>query len=155
MKTRMAQGCASQAIRRSVLNRIGPLPANAYSWEDWDIDVRLMDAGETNVFVPNALLFTDRPTTFREYWQNAVRCYRSHLVGLWQYREMLLRRPAWGFLEILFYLISFALTIIIICSLTLAILRPELIPAILQINLLGVIWIGGRRIALAAEVRGF
>ena len=97
--TTLAQGCSSQAIRRDILNRIGPLPVNAFAWEDWDIDVRLLEAGETNAFAHEAGLLTERPVTFKEFWGNAVRCYRSHLAGLWYYRARLLRKPVWGFLR--------------------------------------------------------
>ena len=137
------------------MERIGPLPVNAYSWEDWDIDVRLMQAGETVVFVPAARLLTDRPTTVREYWQNNVRCQRAHLAGLWYHREALRSRPAWGFSEIFFYLVSFGVILALVAAIVLAILLPEYRRVIVQLIALGMLWIGGRRVALAAEIAVF
>ena len=137
-----APGCASLAIRRDVLERIGPLPVNAYSWEDWDIDVRLMQAGETNVFVPAARLLTDRPATVREYWQNNVRCQRAHLAGLWYHRQVFLSRPAWGFYEVLIYFVSFGVFLALAAAVVLAILFPEYRQIIAQLVALGMLWIG-------------
>lgn len=153
--SRQAAGCASQAIRRNVLNRIGPLPANAYSWEDWDIDVRLMKIGERNVFVPEARLFTDRPTTLSEYWHNLIRCQRSHLAGLWFHRDMILINPVWGFTEILFYVISFGVALALFVGLIVGILRPVFLPSILTLLSIGLVWILGRSAVLAAEIAAF
>lgn len=150
-----AAGCASQAIRREVLNRIGPLPANAFSWEDWDIDVRLMEAGEANILAPNARLLTDRPTTVGEYWRSLVRCQRSHLAGLWYHRKMVRARPLWGLFEILFYFVSFGVALAVLAGFIIAIVRPEFLPLILQIGVLGGVWILGRAASLAGEVAAF
>jgi cellulose synthase/poly-beta-1,6-N-acetylglucosamine synthase-like glycosyltransferase len=71
--TELAQGCSSLAIWRTKMNEIGPLPTNAFSWEDWDIAVRLVNAGESVCFAPKARLLTSRPSSLKEYWNIIVR----------------------------------------------------------------------------------
>jgi cellulose synthase/poly-beta-1,6-N-acetylglucosamine synthase-like glycosyltransferase len=153
--SQLGAGCSSLAIQRKALEGIGPLPPAAYSYEDWDIDIRLLDAGEQIAFAPGARLLTDRPTTFRQYWAATLRSYRSHLAGVWYHRELFLRRPAWAVRELLFLFYGAAVSLAAITSIFLVVLQPSLVPVIGQGVLLFGLWTLGRRAALGVEVAIF
>jgi cellulose synthase/poly-beta-1,6-N-acetylglucosamine synthase-like glycosyltransferase len=155
MGSKLGAGCSSLAIRRDVLERIGPLPPNAYSWEDWDIDIRLLDAGEQILFAPDARLLTDRPTTFSEYWVATLRSYRSHLAGVWYHRAIFLRRPRWALSELLFLVYGATASLIALISVLLVVLIPSLLAVVSQGAGLFALWTLGRRAAQAAEVAAF
>lgn len=153
--TNMAQGCSSLAIRRDVLDRLGPLPAKAYSWEDWDIDVRLIHAGHGSLFAEGACLTTDRPATLGQFWTNSVRCQRSHLAGLWYHRSVFSKHPVWALQELLFFAISSTLGIATIAGALIATTHPSRRPTVLKAAALILLSILGRRAALGAEVAAY
>jgi GT2 family glycosyltransferase len=149
------QGCSSIAIKRDALEAIGPLPANAYAWEDWDIGVKFTQIGVTIEFSSQANLLTERPATLTEYWANAVRCHRSHLIGIWHHRAVMFQKPIFGLYECYFYLLSSALVFVLIGAIVLALFQPSAIPLIsLWLGLI-MIWILGRRAALTTEIAIF
>ena len=153
--TNMAQGCSSLAIRRDVLDQLGPLPAKAYSWEDWDIDVRLIHAGHESLFAEDACLTTDRPATLGQFWTNSVRCQRSHLAGLWYHRSIFFKHRVWAIQELLFFAISSTLGIAAIAGALVATTHPSRRPTVLKAAALILLSILGRRAALGAEVAAY
>jgi cellulose synthase/poly-beta-1,6-N-acetylglucosamine synthase-like glycosyltransferase len=151
----LGQGCSSLAIRREVLERIGPLPVNAYSWEDTDIGVRLAKSGEKVVFVSSARLTNERPATLRDYWKTAIRVHRSHLVWLWYWRMVVIKQPKWLLFECYFQMLSVILLVGMIAGIGIAIAIPTSTLIITQISGLVVLWMFGRRAALSGEIAAY
>lgn len=148
-------GCASVAVRREVLARVGNLTVDAYSWEDWDLYARLADAGERIVPVPSALLYSDRPATFAEFWHMNQRAFRTHLAGLWRYRAKAARRPLWALYELFFLAFGSIVTLALLAGLVAVIVQPSLLPMIGSLAALLLVWIFGRRASIGAEVVTF
>ena len=148
-------GCASPAIRREALERIGSLTAKAYSWEDWDVYARLANANERIVPAPHAKLLSDRPTTLREFWANTLRAFRTHLAGLWYHRAIFIRHPFWAFYELFFLVYGAGLTLAMIAGIVTIAVRPALLPTVTTWAALLALWIFGRRAALAGEVYAY
>jgi cellulose synthase/poly-beta-1,6-N-acetylglucosamine synthase-like glycosyltransferase len=153
--TNLGQGCSSLAIRREVLEKIGPLPENAFSWEDTDVGVRLSKAGEKVAFAPAARLLNERPATFKDYWRTAVRVHRAHLVLLWHWRKILIQRPKWGLFQVYFHVLSLAVLIALAVGLGVAIAFPAAAGSIALFAALAALWMFGRRAALGAEIAAF
>jgi cellulose synthase/poly-beta-1,6-N-acetylglucosamine synthase-like glycosyltransferase len=153
--SKLGAGCSSLAIRREVLERIGPLPPAAYSWEDWDIDIRLLDAGEQVSFAPGARLLTHRPFTFSQYWAATLRSYRSHLAGVWYHRDLFLRRPLWGVYELFFLVYGAMVSLAALGAVILVAVVPSLLPTVSLGIALFALWTLGRRAALGVEVAVF
>ena len=153
--TSLGQGCSSLAIRRDVLERIGPLPVNAYSWEDADIGVRLAKAGEKVAFVSSARLRNERPASFEAYWKTAIRVHRAHLTLLWNWRKALIQRPKWMLYECYFHVLSAVLLIGVLAGLGIAIAIPSSAGMIAQITALAALWMFGRRASLAGEIAAY
>jgi cellulose synthase/poly-beta-1,6-N-acetylglucosamine synthase-like glycosyltransferase len=152
---KLAQGCSSLAIWREKLEQIGPLPANAFSWEDWDIAVKLVDAGEQITFAPDARLVTSRPATLKEFWDNAVRCYTSHLAALWHHRAVFIRQPLWAARELYLTGFSVALAFAAGVGAITALTEPSKTGTIVKAAALVALWIAGRRAALSAEIAAY
>jgi len=145
-------GCASVAIRREALNRIGSLTTEAYSWEDWDVYARLVNAGERIVPAPQAKLLSDRPKTLGEFWANNLRAFRTHLAGLWYHRAMVIRHPIWAFYELFFLGYGATLSLAMIAGLIAIVIQPALTATVAIWAALLAVWIFGRRAALSGEV---
>lgn len=150
--TKMAQGCSSIAIYRDILAKICPLPPQAYAWEDWDIDVRLINGGYNISFAEGAKLRTDRPSTLKQFWFNSIRCQRSHLAGLWYHRLLFLRHPFWLLQELFFPIFSFLFFILTLASITIAVVFPSNTQYMLLFTFLVIFWVLGRRAALGLEI---
>jgi cellulose synthase/poly-beta-1,6-N-acetylglucosamine synthase-like glycosyltransferase len=151
-QTKLFQGCSSVALTRKAYNLIGSLPADAFAWEDWDIGIRLFKLGERVEFAPQACLLTERPATWREYWANAVRCHRSHLVGIWHHRKVIAKKPVLALSESYLYLFSIAFYLISISFILLGLIFPVYGPSLIFTWMLIMFWILGRRAAITAEV---
>jgi cellulose synthase/poly-beta-1,6-N-acetylglucosamine synthase-like glycosyltransferase len=154
-KVAVFPGCASVAIRRDALQKAGSLTADAYSWEDWDVYARLVDAHQRIVPVPQAKLLSERPATFREFWANNLRAFRTHLAGLWYHRNIAVRRPLWAIHEIFFLAYGSALSLAGLGALAVVAVRPAWLPTVAKGAALLALWIFGRRAALAAEVAAY
>ncbi len=153
--TSLGQGCSSLAVRRQVLERVGPLPVGAFSWEDADVGVRLAEAGEKVAFAGNARLRNERPASLAEYWATAIRVHRAHLVLLWNWRSALIRRPKWMLFECYFHLLSAVLCVGAVIGLGIALAVPASAGMVGQIMALVALWILGRRAALGAEIAAY
>lgn len=151
-KVAVFPGCSSVAIRREALERIGSLTAAAYSWEDWDVYARLVNAHERIVPAPQAKLLSDRPTTLREFWANTLRAFRTHLAGLWYHRTIFIRHPLWALYELFFLVFGATLTLALIVGLVTIAVQPAAMPTVAKWAALLALWIFGRRVALAGEV---
>lgn len=149
---KLGAGCSSLAIRKETLERIGPLPVDAYSWEDWDLDVRLLDAGEQIAFTPGARLISDRPTNLGEYWSIILRSFRTHWVGVWYHRQVFLRHPMWGIMELFFLVYGAAVSLAAIASLIATIVQPTLLTMVGKTLVLFALWTLGRYGVLGVEV---
>ena len=150
--TELAQGCSSLAIWRTKMNEIGPLPTNAFSWEDWDIAVRLVNAGESVCFAPKARLLTSRPSSLKEYWPIIVRSYTSHLAGMWHHRAVFFKRSVWAIRELYFTVFSTALVLATMGGIVTIIINPMSAPTIFMLAIILAVWIAGRRAAIGAEI---
>lgn len=155
LDAKLAQGCSSFAIWRAKLEQIGPLPANAFSWEDWDIAVKLVAAGEEIVFAPEARLLTARPATIGEFWNNLLRSYSSHLVALWHHRTVFIHRPLWAASELYMTLFSTALALAAGMGMLVALARPSQAATVAKWAGLIALWIAGRRAALGGELAAY
>jgi cellulose synthase/poly-beta-1,6-N-acetylglucosamine synthase-like glycosyltransferase len=149
------QGDRSIAIRKDVLQRVGGLPVHTYAREDWDLGVRLEQAGYRVVFAEGARLVTDRPATLRESWVHQLRWRRTHLSGLWEHRRTLLKQPFRAFFQLYGYILSLALSIGAIIFLLLWIVQPGWHTCLLQAFLLVTVWLCARRAALAGELAAY
>ena len=87
------QGSGSIALRREALDLIGGLPEHVRVGVDWDLHVRLAGHGLRPVYCPDALVLTERPATFREWWTNETRWRRAHLASLFRSRELRRQQP--------------------------------------------------------------
>lgn len=148
-------GCASVAVRRAALERIGSLTVDAYSWEDWDVYARLIDSNERIVPAPQAQLVSERPLTLREAWANSLRAFRTHWAGLWYHRRIAIRRPLWAVNEAFFLVYGAVLCLLMLGGLVGAVVSPSLRPMVVRWGTLLVVWISGRRAALAAEAAAY
>lgn len=149
------QGDRSVAIRRAVFARIGDLPAHTYAREDWDLGIRLQKAGEQVAFARRARIRAPRPATLGEFWQNEVRWRRTHLTGLWEHRAFFLRHPWMALGQVYVYGLSAFLAPAAVTGTILAILWPPARVVLGGAAALTVLWIGGRRAALGAEVAAY
>jgi cellulose synthase/poly-beta-1,6-N-acetylglucosamine synthase-like glycosyltransferase len=86
------QGSGGIALRREVLDALGPFPEERVS-SDWDLDARVDLAGFRKVFAPDAVIRTHRPATVGEWWRNEMRWRRLHLLSLLRLRRGLLDTP--------------------------------------------------------------
>lgn len=148
-------GCASVAIRKDILEKIGPLTAEAYSWEDWDVYARIVEAGGKIVPCLRAKLISDRPTTFREYWQVNMRAFRTHLAGLWFHRKVAIQHPIWALNELFFLCYGASICLAFIAGVIIVLIQPSSFPIIGNITALFIIWICGRRAAIIGEAVAF
>lgn len=154
-RTNVFPGCASVAIKRNFLTKIGLLTDIAYSWEDWDIYARIIDNGESIIPVIQAKLLSDRPATFNEFWNVNMRAFRTHLAGLWYHRLIAIKRPLWAINELFFLLYGAFLSVTCIAGIVIILLNPTQIPSFISIGILLTLWIIGRRAAIVAEVAAY
>ena len=154
-KTNVFPGCASVAIKRELLSKIGKLTNEAYSWEDWDVYARIINAGERIIPVTRAKLLSDRPATFTEFWDVNMRAFRTHLAGVWYHREKVFKQPLWAIDELLFLGFGSALSLAFIGGVLAVLAKPTLLPMISNIAALLAVWIFGRRAAIVAEVAAY
>ena len=155
LKLSWIQGDRSIAIRRELLERIGGLPTHTYAREDWDIWARLGQTSEQVVFAKGALLTTDRPATIRESWRHQVRWRRTHLSGVWEHRSALLKHPAYLFMQVYDYLVSIVLVVSSLAGMYAIIFRLAWLTSLLNLSALALVWLGGRRAAVAWAVAAY
>ncbi len=153
--TALGQGCSSIAIRREAFEKIGPLPTEAFSWEDADIGFRLAKAAEKIAFVPSAKLINERPATFLDYWKTAIRVHRAHLALLWHWRRLIQQKPKWIFFQSYFHIFSLVLFAGLLLSAFLALMVPSSAKVLLNIIALVFIWMIARRAALSGEISAY
>ncbi len=149
------QGDRSLAVRSEALVKIGGLPSHTYAREDWDLGVKWAQAGVKVAFAPGACLRTQWPATLQEFWKREVRWRRTHLAGLWEHRAFARRNPVWFFYQFFFYGLSALLSLALVASLLAAIAWPATRLTVAGAIVLALIWLGGRRAALGAEVAAF
>jgi cellulose synthase/poly-beta-1,6-N-acetylglucosamine synthase-like glycosyltransferase len=154
-KVYVSPGCASMAIRKDILNNIGPLTTNAYSWEDWDVSARIITRGGQFIPAPRAKLLSDRPASFKEFWDVNMRAFRTHLAGLWHHRKLITKQPLWAINDMFFLFYGSALSILIISGIITIFIKPTLLPLIGNLEVLLVFWLSGRRAAIVAEAASF
>jgi cellulose synthase/poly-beta-1,6-N-acetylglucosamine synthase-like glycosyltransferase len=153
--TSIGQGCSSLAVRRDVLERIGPLPETAYSWEDADVGMRLAKAGEKVAFAPAARLRNERPATLRSYWSTAIRIHRAHIVALWHWRSNMIRNPGAMLFAWYFHLLSACLFVAAMAGLAIAFAFPASAKLVGQGAALGALWMFLRRASLGTEIAAY
>ncbi|HEU5087355.1 MAG TPA: glycosyltransferase family 2 protein [Roseiflexaceae bacterium] len=84
------QGSGSIAIWRWALEQAGGfLEQGRYGADDWDLDARLLHRHLPRQYAQRAVVRTERPATWREWWQNELRWRRAHLRWMWVSRRML------------------------------------------------------------------
>ena len=136
------EGDRSIAIRHDLLEAIGGLPFHAYAREDWDITVRLDQAGYPIAFAKDAVLVTDRPATTREYLADNIRFRRTLLAGLWEYRDEFARhQPLRAFGQLYFFFVSFGVCLAVLTGAVVGVRNPALRPAVGRASLLLSAWL--------------
>lgn len=150
------QGSGSIAVQHTALLQSGGFPAQVTVGVDWDLDTRLKEQGFQVGFARAAKVLTHRPATLREYWRNEIRWRRAHLASTWRHRRFYLQNPHSGLRQIFFYLMALAATGALILALTGLVMwfvAGTIVPT--SLALLFLLWIAGRRAALAVEVAAF
>jgi GT2 family glycosyltransferase len=99
------QGAATIAIERSLLEGLGGFATDAFA-DDWELDARLAARGIARAYAPAALVTTERPATFGEYWRNEVRWRRAHLATVRRMPQHLLAGPSTAVRTLLPYLVA-------------------------------------------------
>jgi len=150
------QGSGSIALNREALLKSGSFPTGVSVGVDWDLDARLKEAGFMCGFTPNAQLWTERPSTLLEYWHNEVRWRRAHLAATWRHRIYYLDNLRLGLREISFYLVALAfagsLITLVLGGLVWATTGWG---ALIGLAILFLLWVAGRRAAIAMEVAAY
>lgn len=71
---------ASIALSFEALNAIGgKLPEDAVAADDWDLSQLILKKGLQRKYVKEAVVYTERPQTWLDYWKNEVRWRRGLL----------------------------------------------------------------------------
>ncbi len=98
------------AFRREALQRIGGFTVDTVA-EDTDIAVRVYLDGWRSVFEPQAIAWTEVPTTWRPFWRQRIRWHFGSCQVLWKHRKRLGRRPRrFGLLMVPYTFVSLVVT---------------------------------------------
>ncbi len=152
-RARPLQGSGGIALQRLVIEQLGgKLPEDVPVGVDWDLDVRVKSLGIECVYTPEAILYTERPATFNEFWQNETRWRRAHLAGLWRHRHILLQHLSQIIEKTLFYIIAFPIALIFFISIASLVAGEFNLAAWCSLVL---IWIIGRQIALVGGIAAY
>lgn len=77
---------AFQTVRRDALEAVGGWSTDATLAEDFDVSIRLQEHGRI-WFTPDAIAYTDAPTTFKDLYEQRVRWAKKGLVTLFHHRD--------------------------------------------------------------------
>lgn len=150
------QGSGSIAVHRSALQRIGDFPEHVLVGVDWDLDVRVAQAGIRRAVSPQAVVVTERPATLGEYWHNEVRWRRAHFASLLRHHKTFLAGPLAAGLSLYLYALAwFVLASMIATTLVVLLARGELQGFVSGLWIVFIAWLLLRRAALAAEVAAY
>jgi cellulose synthase/poly-beta-1,6-N-acetylglucosamine synthase-like glycosyltransferase len=140
------QGSGSMAIWRWAWDRVGAIPEGAYA-DDWDLNARIHHAGMRVSYAPTAVVWSERPATLAQWWQNELRWRRIHLTSL--IRIARAEMPdTWSAARALYpYLVGWSFV-----TLASAALAQRLLPA--RPRLAGSAWLAVTATALARELAG-
>jgi cellulose synthase/poly-beta-1,6-N-acetylglucosamine synthase-like glycosyltransferase len=149
-------GSGSIAIRREALEAIGGFPRDVYVGVDWDLNVRLAERGMQRGFAEDAVVWTDRPATLRESWNQEVRWRRAHMLTLWRHRNWFLTGISGSLRNTRFYLLTAAIgAAVCVAAVTLLIGWREGFQWLVSIVALLILLLAGRRTALAGKVASY
>jgi cellulose synthase/poly-beta-1,6-N-acetylglucosamine synthase-like glycosyltransferase len=155
-RTTDLQGSGAIAIRRETIALIGGFPEDVLVGVDWELDVRLTLLDVPRAFCPDALIFTERPATVREYWRNEVRWRCAHFSSLFRHPARFLASPVAALRSLYIYALAwFAVLATLVVAVVALATRPpaSTIALVLWTAFIG--WILLRRAALAGEVAAY
>ncbi len=155
LKLSWIQGDRSIAIRKELLEQIGGLPEHTYAREDWDIWTRLSETGERVAFADGAHLTTDRPATLAESWKHQVRWRRTHLNGMWEQRDKLMKKPMELFRQVYGYLLSVGLALLVFGGVIAMLFWPGTIITVSSLLAMIMVWLGLRQASVAGGVAAY
>lgn len=148
------QGAASIAIERSLLDELGEFPTDSYA-DDWELDARLARRRIVRAFCRDAVLRTERPSTFAEFWHNEIRWRRAHLASLIHLRDYFFGDMVTGLRSVYPYVLAWAAAAITLVALIVSIGRPEDRATASGFWAIAVAWLLLRRTSLAVEIAAF
>ena len=148
-------GDCSMAIRRETFSRIGGLPSGAYSREDWELEERIRKTGGKIGFARDAILYTDRPSTLKEYYQYKTRIHRARIDGILEERSNWIQHPAWILGKVYYFVLGIFLSLLLIIYLVLYFIHPSIRHELFYAILLVFIWLSGRRAGLSLGVYAY
>jgi cellulose synthase/poly-beta-1,6-N-acetylglucosamine synthase-like glycosyltransferase len=100
------QGSGGIALRREVIEAIGGFPEDVLVGVDWDLDARVAMAGYTRVYCPDATVYTERPATLPEWWENELRWRRAHLASAFRLSTHFLASPRMALATLYPYIVA-------------------------------------------------
>lgn len=100
------QGSGSIALRRDVLTTIGAFPLDVRVGVDWDLGIRLLQQGYRCSYTADAKVYSERPATLLEFWDNEVRWRRAHLQSLWRHRGFFFKTGSQALQSLSFYIVT-------------------------------------------------
>lgn len=145
------QGSGSIAIDRVLLDELGGFPVDAYA-DDWDLDARLAVRGIPREYAPDAILTTQRPSSFREYWRNEIRWRRAHLISLFALPEYFFRDAGAALRSLYPYLVAWAWALLTASTIGVSLVAWRWAPTMIGLWVIAVLWILGQRLALVVQV---
>lgn len=150
------QGSGSIALTRWLIDGLGGFAEDVPVGVDWDLHVRVQEAGVQPIYCHTAGVQTSRPATLREFWVNDVRWRRAHLAALWRHHNLLLTSVPKVIEHLLFYGLSLVMglwTAVLISA-----LLSDMIPFAIVLGipwLLIMTWMLGRRAAMVGLVAAY
>jgi cellulose synthase/poly-beta-1,6-N-acetylglucosamine synthase-like glycosyltransferase len=138
-------GSGGIAVRREVMEQVGPFPEDVLVGVDRDLDLRMVEHDLPRAYVREAVVSTQRPSTLAEFWRNETRWRRGHL---WLIRYWKAYTPA----NLIFYAVA-ALALLTIPALLAALVNGWIGLAALCV--LFWVWMLARRGAAAAQVAAY
>jgi cellulose synthase/poly-beta-1,6-N-acetylglucosamine synthase-like glycosyltransferase len=138
-------GSGGIAVRREVIQQVGPLPEQVIVGVDRDFDLRIMEKRLPRAYVREAVVITQRPSTLAEFWRNETRWRRGHL---WLIRYWKAYSPA----NLIFYVVA-ALALLTIPALLAALTIGWM--WLMALCVLFWVWMLARRGAAAAQVAAY
>jgi cellulose synthase/poly-beta-1,6-N-acetylglucosamine synthase-like glycosyltransferase len=148
-------GAGSIALRRDVLQSIGGFPEDVKVGVDWDLDARLAALGIIRASCPDAIVWTERPSTVSEYWKNEVRWRRAHLKSLLRLRQQFMGNPIAALGSLYIYGLSWFVGLLGLASVGGLLMHVEGARLIIGAWLIVTGWAMLRRAALAVEVAAY
>ena len=150
------QGSGSIALGREVVEVIGGFPEEVLVGVDWDLNARIASRGLRRVFCAEAVVFTERPTTLAEYWQNEMRWRRAHFASLFRHRDYFLADPRSLLTRLHIYALAwFSAGWTLLAGVLAAAGDQEVRSFVLAVWAVFAGWLLLRRVALAGEVAAY